>query len=65
MDEVADALGFMESSGYLHYLGEMYAIVSEEFPNALCAIYFDLQARDRLAADDALAYLVLLLLNIP
>ncbi|ACM39547.1 MULTISPECIES: hypothetical protein [Rhizobium/Agrobacterium group] len=65
MDEVADALGFMESSGYLRYVGERYVIVPEEFPNALCAIYFDLRARNGLAADDALAYLVPLLLNIP
>ncbi|MFU0507276.1 hypothetical protein [Pseudaminobacter sp. NGMCC 1.201702] len=65
MDKVADALSFMESSGYLQWVGEKYQIVLEEFPNALCAVYFDLRARNRVAADDALAYLVPLLLDIP
>lgn len=65
MDEVADTLGFMESSGYLRYVGERYEIVPEEFPDALCAVYFDLRARNSLAADDSLAYLVPLLLCIP
>ncbi|MGZ2454207.1 hypothetical protein ACVIRO_007024 [Rhizobium ruizarguesonis] len=64
MDELDGALGFMESSGYLRYVGESYAIVPEEFPDALCAVYFDLRARNGLSADDALAYLVPLLLDI-
>lgn len=63
MQNAADALSDMIGGGYLRSIGESYQIVPEEFPDALCAIYFDLRARNGLDSDDSLEYLVPLLLN--
>ncbi|MFC5423957.1 hypothetical protein ACFPOB_31045 [Bosea eneae] len=63
MGKVADAVVEMEEGGYIEWVGEIYRVLPEEMPVELCAIYFDLRARNGLAAGDVFAYLVPLLLD--
>ncbi|MCD2180303.1 hypothetical protein [Rhizobium sp. C1] len=56
-DDLGTVIESFENAGYLVYTGQNYAIIAEEMPTILSAIYFDIRTRRDIPSDVAADYL--------